>query len=79
MARISYDKIVGKIWDLRTKTTNNISFHYRTNSVKINDQFFQQIKKKLILADFGTFSQFLGENFFSNKSDFVKHNLNMGF
>ena len=29
------------IWDLYKNTANNISFHYRINSVKINDQIFQ--------------------------------------
>ena len=27
---------------------NNINFHYRTNSVKINDQIFQKFKKPCI-------------------------------
>ena len=26
-----------RIWDLCTNTDNNTNFHYRTNSVKIND------------------------------------------
>ena len=30
-----------QISDLCRNTVNNISFHYRTNSVKINDQIFQ--------------------------------------
>ena len=29
------------IWDLCRNTSNNINFHYGTNSVKINDQIFQ--------------------------------------
>ena len=37
-------------WDLCRNTANNISFHYRTNSVKINNQIFQYIQKTLVLA-----------------------------
>ena len=29
-----------QIWDLCRNTVNNINFHYRSNSVKINDQIF---------------------------------------
>ena len=29
------------IWDLSRNTANNINFHYRTNSVKIDDKIFQ--------------------------------------
>ena len=38
---ISQEQKFSQIWDLRRNTTNNISFHYRTNSVKINNQIFQ--------------------------------------
>ena len=31
---------------------NNISFHYRTNSVKINDKIFQSIKKNPVFGSF---------------------------
>ena len=31
-------------------TANNTNFHYKTNSVKINDKIFQHIKKALFLA-----------------------------
>ena len=41
-----------QIWDLCRNTANNINFHYRTTSVKCNDQTFQQIQKALFLADF---------------------------
>ena len=30
-----------QIWDLSRSTGNNANFHYRTNSVKTNDQIFQ--------------------------------------
>ena len=30
-----------KLWDLCRNTANNTHFHYRSNSVKINDQTFQ--------------------------------------
>ena len=33
-------------------TANNINFHYRSTSVKINDQIFQQIQKILFLSLF---------------------------
>ena len=38
---ISQEQKFSQIWDLRRNTTNNISFHYRTNLVKINNQIFQ--------------------------------------
>ena len=30
-----------QIWDLHRNTANKINFHYRSNSVNINDQIFQ--------------------------------------
>ena len=41
-----------QIWDLCRKIANNIHFHYKTNSVKINDKFSLYIKKPLFLAYF---------------------------
>ena len=32
--------------DLCRNTANNINFHYRANSLKINDKIFQYIQKK---------------------------------
>ena len=46
-------------------TANNINFHYRSTSVKIIDQIFQQIQKILFLALFGsTFTIFGAKKFF---------------
>ena len=47
--------------------TQQISFHYRTNSVKINDQIFQQIQKTLFLAYFWSIFPILGAKFFPQK------------
>ena len=41
-----------KTWDLCRNIANNIHFHYRTNSVKINDKIFQYIQKTLFLVHF---------------------------
>ena len=38
---ISQEQNFSQIWYLFRNTANNIIFHYRTNSVKLNDQFFQ--------------------------------------
>ena len=55
-----------EIWDLCRNTSNNMSFHYRTNSVKIKDQILSIISKKLcFLAHFHNFS---GKKNFSKKS-----------
>ena len=46
------------MWDLYRNTENNINFHYRLNSVKVNDQIFNQkklmnkLQKTLLLAHF---------------------------
>ena len=52
---ISQEQNFSQTWDLCRNTGNNISFHYRTNSVKIDDQTFQQIQKTLFLAHFPNF------------------------
>ena len=44
--------ICSRIWDLCRNTANNINFHYRTNSVKINGKFFQYIKKSPVFGCF---------------------------
>ena len=54
-------------------TVNNINFHYSTNSVKINDNFFY-LKKPCFCPFLGPFSQFLEKNFFSEKSGSVTQN-----
>ena len=58
LAHISGQKF-SQIWDLCRNTAKNISFQYRTNSVKINDQIFQLIQKTLFFANFwSTFPNF---------------------
>ena len=53
-------------WDLCRNTANNKYFHYRTNSVKTNDQIFQYIKKTLFFAHFWSiFLTFGAKNFLS--------------
>ena len=37
---ISQEQDFSQIWDLCRNIANNINFHYRTTSVKINDQIF---------------------------------------
>ena len=68
---ISQKPEFSQIWDLSRNTANNINFHYRTNSVKIDDKIFQYIQKTLFLAHF---PNFWGKKFFSRKSGFVMHN-----
>ena len=64
LARISRTKY-SQIWDLCRNITNNIHFHYRTNSVKINDKIFQYIQKNLFLTHFWPIFPILGaKNFF---------------
>ena len=38
---ISQEQKLSQIWDLSRNTASNISFNYRTNSVKIDYQMFQ--------------------------------------
>ena len=67
------------IWNLCRNTANNINFHYRTNSVKINDKIFQYIKKNpvfvLFLAHFPNFS---GKKIFLENSA-LSHATSYGF
>ena len=37
---ISQELEFSQIWDLGRNTANNLNFHYRKNSVKINDKIF---------------------------------------
>ena len=54
---------------------NNISFHYRTNSVKINDKIFQSIKKNPVFGSFLVFfPNFGAKTFFSRKPGSAMHN-----
>ena len=46
------------------KTVNNITFLYRTNSVKNNYKIFKHIKKTLFFAHFCPFSQFSRQKLF---------------
>ena len=70
---ISQEPEFSQIWDLCRNITNNIHFHYRTNSVRINDKIFH-IQKTLFLAHF---PNFWDKKFFSRK--FGCHALHMGF
>ena len=63
-----------QICDLCRNTANNISFHYRTNSVKNNDKFCNKLKKPCFWSVFGSFSQFFGQKFFSEISIYITHN-----
>ena len=38
---LSWEQKFSQIWDLHKNTANNISFHYRTNSVNTKNQIFQ--------------------------------------
>ena len=62
---ISQEQYFFQIEDLYRNTANNINFHYRANSGKINDQIFLQIQKNLFLSYFWPISpSFLGKNVF---------------
>ena len=71
------NKTFSQIWDLCTNLANDINFHYRLNSVKINDKISQKtLKKKHIFgcAFLVHFPNFQGKKFFSEKSGSVTHN-----
>ena len=51
----SQEQKFSQTWDLCRNRANNINFHYRTNSEKINDKIFQYIKKKPFLVHFPNF------------------------
>ena len=63
-----------QIWDLCRNIANNIHFHYRTNSVKINDKIFQYIHKTLFLAHFWPIFPILGAKIFFLENQSVTHN-----
>ena len=67
LAHISGTKILN--------TANNINFHYRTNSEKINDKMFQYIPKSQCFGPFLVhLPNFWSKKDFSGKSIFVTHN-----
>ena len=67
-----------QIWDLCRNTANNINFHYRTNSVKINDKNFPWIQKTLSSVHFWSIFPilfgFFWVFFFFEKSGVATHN-----
>ena len=72
---ISREPEFSQIWDLCRNTVTNTNFHYRTNSVKINDKIVQYfLKKTCFWPIFDPFSQFFGEKNISGKSSSITHN-----
>ena len=62
---ISRELKFSQIWNLSRNTANNTSFHYRTNSVKINDKNFSINSKNHAFGPFMVhFSGFWCKNFF---------------
>ena len=71
---ISQESEFSQISDLCRNTANNIDFHYRTNSVKINDKIFQYIQRKPVFGPFlSHFPIFGAKRFFSGKPGSVMH------
>ena len=59
---------------------NNINFHYRTNSVKIKDYFFNKLKKKPIFGPILThFPNVWSKRGFSKKIRFCHTQRHLGF
>ena len=56
-----FEKHFSQIEDLYRNPVNNINFHYRTNSRKINDQIFLQIQKPHLCPIFGALPYFWGQ------------------
>ena len=72
---ISLEEKSSQIWDFCRNIANNIHFHYRIISVKINDKIFKYIKKNPVYSLFlAHLLDFLGKNSFSRKSGSVTHN-----
>ena len=67
---ISWEMAFSQIWDLCRNTANNISFHYKTNSVKIIGNFFSKFKTLSLTH----FSNFWGKKSFSKNSGSVTYN-----
>ena len=58
---MSQEQKFSQIWDF-CRNTANINFHYRSNSVKINDQIFQGIEKNPVFGPFwAPFFKFWGQ------------------
>ena len=64
---LSQVKKIFQIWDLWRNTASNLSFHYRTNSVKINDKSVNKFKKLCFGSIFGPFFQIFGLKFFFSR------------
>ena len=61
------------------RNTANINFHYKTNSIKINDKFVNKFKKILTLAYFWFIFLILGAKHFFSKTRLGHAHLNMDF
>ena len=71
---ISQEPEFSQMWDLCRNTANNINFHYRKHSVKINDKMFQHIQKNPVFGPFLThFPNFWSKKRFFEKSGSVMH------
>ena len=72
---LSQEQDFSQIYDLCMNTANNKNFHYRTNSVKTNEQFFFKIQKTLFLVHFPKFFFFFwGGGGGVPKNQVVMHN-----
>ena len=66
---------LSQIWNGCRNAANNINFHYRINSVRINDKIFSINSKNPVFGTFLVcFPNFGGKIFFSGKSGSVTHN-----
>ena len=72
----SQEQKFSQIWGLCSNTASNINFHYRTNSVKINDQIFQEIQKTPFLEVHSP--NFGGKKFFL-ENPALSHTTSYGF
>ena len=61
---ISQDLEFSQIWDLCRNTANIKNFHYRTNSLKINDTIFQYLKNPVFAPFLVHFPNFWGKKSF---------------
>ena len=60
---IKEEQRFSQIWDLGKNTANNMNFHYRTNSIKTNDQILHS-KNLVYWPNFSPLSQFWRQNKF---------------
>ena len=73
--KLSQEENILQIWDLCRNTANNMNFHYRTNSVKMNDQNFSINSKNPISGPFLVhFPSFWGKKIFPRKSGSTMQN-----